>query len=214
MTQTVVPGQDESAELPKGGLKPDPRQPGLHVARADRLFRFKRYIVVLLVVGFGAASAWHGFVAWPRETTEFQRIEQELQQALPGSDQGVALREELKQYSYHSETDILFNRVMAVVLPPLGLLLLARWLYMSRGQLKLDESDTLYAPGHAPIPLSTVASLDDALWHRKGISYVMYTAAESGGRVRLDHDWYEPKSIHAIHDRLVYLLSQRAGGAA
>ena len=42
--------------------------PGPYVARADWLFRVKRGIIVVLLVGYGLLSAWHGFVTWPRET--------------------------------------------------------------------------------------------------------------------------------------------------
>jgi hypothetical protein len=184
--------------------------PGPYVARADWLFRVKRGIIVVLLVGYGLLSAWHGFVTWPRETAEFDRIASELELLAPASERSVQLREEQKLYTRRSDTDILFNRVMALLLPPVGILLMLRWLYISRGEIRLDEADTLHAPGHGAVPLAAIRALDDERWQRKGISQVVYDAAEGTGRVRLDHDWYEPKAIHAIHGRLSFLLSRRA----
>ena len=31
-----------------------------------------------------------------------------------------------------------------------------RWLYISRGEIRLDEADTLHAPGHGAVPLAAV----------------------------------------------------------
>lgn len=211
--------RDESAAGPSPasplavGKEPPARGP--HVARGDRVFRLKRYVIVVLLFGFGVWSAYHGFVSWPRETQRALELESQIQNVPQASDQYVRLTEERKLYTRHTDTDIWFNRVAAVVLPPLALLLLMRWLHMSRGEVRLDEMDTLHAPGHPPIPASAVRRLDDERWERKGISYVLYEGPDGQeGRFRLDHDWYEPRAIHAIHGRLAYLLKLRPGSQA
>jgi hypothetical protein len=216
----MSPAADETSNADAAGIQDAAVReklalpPGPYVARADRVFRIKRYIVVLLMVGFGLLSAYHGFVSWPRETAQYERIEAAKLLAPQGGDEYVRLVEEQKQYTHHSGTDILFNRVMAVLLPPLAVVLLARWLYISRGEVRLDVSDTLFAPGHPPIPIAAVTRLDDDRWERKGIALVEYTLPDgSCGLVRLDHDWYEPKAIHAIHGRLAHLVAMRSAPA-
>ena len=107
----------------------------------------------------------------------------------------------------HTDTDILLQRGLGFLLPPLGILLLARWLYISRGQVRLDPSDTLHAPGHPPVPASAITAVDDALWERKGIAYVRYDLpGGAGGTVKLDDFVYDRKPIDAIHDRLKHVV--------
>lgn len=208
--------QDESAASARPAAGPAvakaPPAPGPHVARGDRVFRLKRYVIVVLLIGFGAWSAYHGFVSWPRETQRRSELDARIESVPQESPEYVRLAEQRRLYKKHTTTDIWFNRVMAIVLPPLALLLLVRWLHMSRGEVRLDETDTLHAPGHPPIHATAVRRLDDERWERKGISYVEYEGPDGQeGRFRLDHDWYEPKAIHAIHGRLAYLIKQRSG---
>lgn len=210
MTEQDATASATTAESDPAEHKMPPRA-GIYIARGDRIFRLKRYVVVALVLGFGLWSAWDGFIAWPEEAANYERITRQMELVPQGGAEYVRLAQEQKQYTDHSATDILFNRVMALVLPPLALLLLARWLYISRGAIRLDEFDTLYAPGHPPVGVSAIRGLNDELWQRKGISLVTYELpGGTSGSIRLDHDWYEPRAIHAIHDRLAYLLNQRA----
>ncbi len=192
----------------------DAAPPGPHVARADPIFRLKRYAIVALLVGFGLWSIWDGFFAWPKEAEEYRRLDTLIEQTPQSDPEYARLVEQQRHVEDHSGSDIMLNQLLGVVLPPLGLILLARWLYISRGEIRLDESDTLHVPGRQPIPLSAVKGLDDSRWERKGISFVEFEVpGGDAGRARLDHDWYQPKPIHAIHGRLSYLLSQRPGGS-
>ena len=90
------------------------------------------------------------------------------------------------------------------------LLALVRWLYISRGTIRLDGSDTLHAPGHPAVPVSTITEINDDLWERKGISYISYEGAEgTAGEIKLDDFVYERKPIDQIHDRLRHLNPTR-----
>src|SRR5688572_22777134 len=176
---------------------------GPHVARAGRYFRNVRYIIFLAAFLAGLYFLYDGFVDWPHEQREYRRLQAEITAAQEKGEPFEHLRSEQAELHDRSDSDILIQRVLGLTLPPLALLLLIRWLYISRGQIRLDEMDTLHVPGHGPIPASAVTHVDDALWDRKGIAYLEYEApGGETGRVRLDDFVYERPPTDAIHDRL------------
>ena len=203
----AAPGPVVESDEPR---RPAVPPPGTYVARAGRYFRNVRYIIFAAAFGAGLWFLYDGFVGWPAERAEFHRLDAEVKAAQERGEPYDHLLEQQKQYKDHNDASILLQKILGLSLPPLAVLLLIRWLYISRGEIRMDDGDTLHAPGHPPIPASAVTEIDDSLWDRKGIAYVDYTIpGGESGQVRLDDFVYERPPVDAIHDRLVYLLSQR-----
>jgi hypothetical protein len=119
------------------------------VARPGRYYRWTRFIMTLVLLIYGGMSIRDGFFTWPKwpQTHPYEKPKTHM--------------------------DILFNQVLGVALPPLAILLLGRALYNSRGQYRLEDG-VVYVPGHPPVPLEKIQSLNRELWDRKGIAYVRY----------------------------------------
>lgn len=134
------------------------------VARADFQYRWRVYVFFILVFGYGLWSLRDGFFHWPRDNAEWQAM----------IDRG-----EKPPQSRHNEAGILINQVLGIVLPVVSLTTFVWLMYRSRGEYRLT-STTLGAPGHPPIPLDAIQSLDKSRWDRKGVATVEYRL--SGGR--------------------------------
>src|SRR5882672_8292846 len=89
------------------------------VARFGKYFRYTRYVITVMLVGFGIWCARDGFVKWPKENEANKQRGQKEQ---------------------HTDTDIRLNRALAVILPPLGIFVFIRAMYQSRGEYRLTES--------------------------------------------------------------------------
>jgi hypothetical protein len=151
------------------------------VALAGRYYRITRYLMTLLFLVFGFFCIRDGFFRYPAENK-------------------AAV--ERKQNEPHPGFDIPLNRSLALVLPPLGLLTLARALYNSRGAIRLAGM-TLNIPSHPPISLDSIRKIDKRLWDRKGIAYIEYEGP--GGatdRFKLDDFIYERDPIDRIVGRI------------
>jgi hypothetical protein len=85
---------------------------------------------------------------------------------------------------------------------------LAWFLYTSRGEYRLS-GDTLTVPGHPPVPLQFIRSLDKSFWDRKGIAYIDYElpAPSVSGRIKLDDFVYERPPTDAIVERIEHYLA-------
>ncbi|MGH7214109.1 MAG: hypothetical protein ACREIT_05040 [Tepidisphaeraceae bacterium] len=160
------------------------------VARASREYRLKRYLMIALLVGWGLWSIYDGFHSWPAMKRD---------------------AEAKGQKPPHNDMSILFNKVLGVALPPLGLFMLGWALYHSRGEYRLTPDDTLHVPGHPPVPLSGTTELDKKLWDRKGIAFVNYELPDGKkGRLRLDDFIYERKPTDEIFNRIEQQLAPAA----
>ena len=202
----------DEADAPREPLPDAPPSPGPYEAKAGTYFRNVRYGLFVLIFGYGLLSIYHGFVTWPRDTAEYDRLAVLIQQADQRQDKEEVARltTEQEQHPSHDAGGILFNRIFGVVLPPAAVLLLARWLYISRGRIRLDADDTLHVPGEEPIPAASVTEIDDTRWDRKGITHVAFDrGGGDAGRVKLDDFVYEGRPVKHIHDRLVYRLETR-----
>lgn len=148
------------------------------VARAGRYYRNARYLMVLLCLGLSGWFAYDGWIGWPRENAAaIQRGEEKL----PRSD-----------------FDILLQRILAGALPFAGLGILIRALHHSRGEYRLD-GHTLHVPGHPPVPLDAITSIDKTKWDRKGIAYLHYELPGGAkGRVLLDDIVYQQRPTDDI----------------
>ena len=63
------------------------------------------------------------------------------------------------------------NRLRALAM--LGLVVLGWALYYARGIYRLQDNQ-LSVPGHPPIPLDAIRSIDRTDWDRKGIAWINY----------------------------------------
>jgi hypothetical protein len=156
------------------------------VALPDRSFRMKRYLIVLMLVGMGLWFCLDGFYRWPAELREAETLRK--QQLTPNKEP-------------HSQTDIFWNQVLGVVLPPIGFLALAWFLYGSRGRYRLS-GQTLYVPGHEPIPIEAITVIDKSKWERKGIARIEYESAGKPRSLRLDNFVYQEEPTRLIVKRL------------
>lgn len=151
------------------------------IALPGRYYRITRYLMTLLFLVFGSACIRDGFFRYPAENK-------------------AAL--DRKQNEPHPGFDIPLNRSLALVLPPLGLLTLARALYNSRGTIRLT-GNTLNIPSHPPISLDSIRKIDKRLWERKGIAYIEYEApAGASGQFKLDDFIYERDPVDRIFARI------------
>jgi len=127
----------------------EPLTGGPVIAKAGRYYRVARYLMTLLLIGYGCWSIYDGFFSWPRWTIDHPDEK-------PKTD-----------------TDIMLNKVLGVALPPMGIFIVVWALYNSRGEYRLEDG-VVYVPGHPPIPLDSIHSVNHELWDRKGIAYVEY----------------------------------------
>lgn len=175
------------------------------VAHAGKTYRRYRYVMFVLMVGFGIAFLYDGFIRWPGHNEKYNAVEAKIQLLEVKSRENPALRKELDDAlaelkripKEHPDFDIQIQRVLGFLLPPLATGVLIMWLRRSRGEYRL-ENDTLYVPGYPPIPLDTIDSLDKTRWDRKGIAFASYHLPNGKtGIVRLDDFIYE---AHPIRD--------------
>lgn len=143
-----------------------PRRQAAHpiVAKADIQYRWRVYVFFILVFGYGLWSLRDGFIVWPRENAQWQ---------------AMLARGERPPQAPHNDAGLLINQVLGIVLPAVSLSAFAWLMYRSRGAYCL-AGDTLHVPGHPPVPLGAIQSLDKSRWDRKGIATAEYELA--GGR--------------------------------
>jgi len=190
------------APTPAAPLPADPRTP--IIARASKEYRVKRLIIVAMLVGMGLWFAYDGWINWPHENQRIEQLRGEIETARKANDNNkrANLEVEIGNLKQHSDTDIRWQKILASILPPIGLLVLAWALYNSRGAYRLQD-DTLHVPGHPPIPLDAVRSIDKTDWDRKGIAYINYELInKTTGSARLDDFIYDRKPTDAIFARI------------
>lgn len=164
------------------------------VARAGSYYRNARYLVCGMIFIFGLWFCYDGFVRYPAynrqfdSMTEEQRVEQHMEKR-------------------HDALDLLIQRAIGVTLPPLSILMLAFFLYRSRGEYRFDAG-TLHVPGHPAVPIDRITELDRSLWDRKGIMIVHYALADGAApaKLKLDDFLYERKGVDAIVAALTHQL--------
>jgi hypothetical protein len=165
------------------------------IARADSLYRWKRYILVAVMFFYGLYSVYDGFYHYPHDNA--------LARA-----RGFDLMP-------HPGLDIPLNKTLGVLLPPLSIALLAWSLHSSRGQLRFDGT-VMSVPGHPPIPLNALRKLDRSKWDRKGIAVFDYQlpGTTTAGRFKLDDFVYQRKPTDQIFAALEAAIVAAAGGGA
>lgn len=187
------------------------------VARASRYYRNTRYIIVALLIGYGIWSIYDGFVSWPAANQRAVELRQQRADAEKAGqrDRVNEINSELGKITEHNHASVLLNQILGVALPPLGAFMLFWSLRSSRGEIRLTPDDVLHAPGHPPVPIDAMTSLDRRLWDRKGIAWVEYEldGGKARGKIRLDDFIYERPPIDAMYDRILAKLDPEAFAA-
>ena len=185
------------------------------VARPGRYYRNARYLMTLICVVLGLWFAYDGWVGWPGENRKHAEVSAKLEtaRAVGDKDNESKLQEELKSIKFHGGFDIPLQRILGVTLPLAGVALLCWALYNSRGTYRFADN-TLYAPGHPPVPVDAIRQIDKQKWDRKGIAYLDYELTGGGkGRIKLDDFVYEQKPTQDILTRIELLVAPETSEA-
>jgi hypothetical protein len=193
----------------------DPAGPrGEIVARAGTYYRVTRYVITAVMVGMGLWFGYDGFVNWPDQNEKIAAIETQRAEARARGDSAAdakLLEEQNKIGTKHTDWDIMLQKILFFTLPPLGIALFVRWMYISRGAYRLTGDNVLHVPGHPPVPMDAVTELDKRLWDRKGIAYVGYELPGGPqGRLKLDDFVYEREPTDAIYKRIEDYVAPQA----
>jgi hypothetical protein len=175
------------------------------VAGPGRYYRNTRYIMLLVLVGMGIWFGYDGFVGWPKLNQQIASLQAEQLQAQRQGNQKLAneISQRLNQLGTpKTDWDLGLQKLLCFALPPLGIGLLIRALYNSRGEYRL-EGTTLHVPGHPPVPFDNISEIDRRLWDKKGIAYASYDLGDGRqGTLRLDDFVYDRPPTDAIFERM------------
>jgi hypothetical protein len=145
-----------------------------------------------MAIVFLAGAAWFlrdGFINWPKQNEEIR-------------SKAIAEGRPVPEKSLHSDTDLALQKVIGFSLIPISLLIAIRGLYGTRGEYRLS-GNSLYVPGHPPVPIEAIRAIDLSKWDRKGIAYIDYEIPGQSGRLKLDDYMYQREPTDQIHDRIV-----------
>lgn len=213
MTQSTDDAPVQPAMTP-----PDDTSRAPIVARADGRFRMKHFIMAIALIAGGCWFAYDGWINWPRQNAEADRWQAALFEAqnAPVKEQAKIeqLASELKSVEKHNDANILLQKVLAGILPVLGIFWAGWTLYGTRGQIRLDD-ETLHAPGHPPITASDIRRIDKRRWDRKGIAYLHYETSSppASGILKLDDFAYQRQPVDAIFQRIERAVLESADQA-
>src|SRR5262245_1253817 len=162
MTDTTAEQSDKPDQPDKA---PDAEQStGPIIARAGRYYRNMRYLMFVLFIAFGAWFGYDGWVGWPRMNEQIRALTAKRDAAANAGDQPNyrTYSDELKKLNngeQKNDASIFFQKLLCVALPALGIFVLGRALYKSRGEVRL-EGQTLSIPGHPSIPFENITEID------------------------------------------------------
>ncbi|MDB5297040.1 MAG: hypothetical protein JWO31_3023 [Phycisphaerales bacterium] len=191
---------DQTATPPAGD--------GEIVANRDVGHFVKRCVLIpVLIVVAGLYFLYDGYVGYPKENARYDALTAQVDAARARGDaKGEADAVEARKAgkAKHSDLDIQIQKTLGYVLPPLGLLAFAFFYRQSRGRYRLAD-DVLHAPGHPPVPLDAIRTIDKTRWDRKGIAYLGYeldaptpAGRVTRGTVKLDDALYQQGPTTAI----------------
>src|SRR5262249_15793185 len=149
------------------------------VAKPENVFRFKRLLFAVLLIAGGLWFGYDGFIGYPKTNAELDRLirEDKVAEKEHNETKRQELAIKLKSYTFHNSTAIIVQKVLLFTLTPGGLIFAFVILRGSRGELRYADH-TLHVPGHEPIALDKIISIDDARWEKKGISFVTYKKSD------------------------------------
>lgn len=174
------------------------------VARAGSYYRNMRYLMCTVFFAFGCWAIYDGFYGGQKHNEKVRQLKAQIETAVDATTRDELNAELIRigdEKSYNAF--ILPNQIIGVVLPPLAIAYVFFMRHRSRGEIRL-ENDTLFAPGHPPVKVSEIESIDNSLWKRKGIARVSYRqAGGESGQITLDDFIYQRDPIDAIHEKLM-----------
>ncbi len=186
--------------------KPDriPTQP--IQARYGSYYRNARYVMVLAIF---VMAGWFGYDGWAKYPAQNAKIHanenqiKELSGKTSDADQRrlAELDKERKELGdLNSDLAIQLQKLLAIGLPLVGIGYLLFVRHRSRGTFTLDQN-ILTAPGHPPVPIEQIKSIDGKLWRKKGIAFLNYDQIEGkSGQIRLDAFIYDPKPMDDLYE--------------
>lgn len=170
------------------------------VAKGSGEYRVKRYIMIAILIIMGLWFGHDGFTKWPADNKRIEQIKIEQRRTTDPATL-TKLTDELKTITPRSDLDILMQKGLFFLLPPLGIAYLIWTLYNSRGTYRL-AGNKLNIPGHPEIDLDQVTKIDKQLWDRKGIAMIDYDAAGQKGTIKLDDFVYQAKPTRDIFKQI------------
>lgn len=169
------------------------------VARSGRYYRNARFIMVLAILAFGAYFLYDGFIGYPRINARLAELKKELG-GNPTTARKIEIDKELSDLgSGESDKSIATQKALGFALPVVAIAYTIFFLRRSRGEV-VWENGVLHHPGHPPLTLGQMTSIDNKLWKKKGIAYLKYDADGKHGVIRLDTFFHDEKSMDAIYD--------------
>jgi hypothetical protein len=174
------------------------------VAKASTEYRVKRFIIVAMLVGLGGWFAYDGLVRWPAENERIEQLKKDAEVARKNNKDAEVgkLTAEVAKLQHHTDSDLRLQKILGGVLPPLGILVLVWSLYHSRGAYRLRDN-ILTVPGHPPIALDSIRSIDKTDWDRKGIAHIEYELPNgSRGSATLDDFIYQRPPTDEIFKKI------------
>jgi hypothetical protein len=174
------------------------------VARASNEYRLKRLAIVVMLVGCGGWFGYDGMIKWPKENDRIKELDNDIKVARNTGDDAKAghLTTEKGKLTHHSDTDLQWQKVLAMILPPLGLIVFGWSFYQCRGEYRLRDK-ILTVPGHPSISLDAIRSIDKTDWDRKGIALIEYELPNGArGSAKLDDFIYQRPPTDEIFKRI------------
>jgi hypothetical protein len=175
------------------------------IALGSGEYRFRRYLMTLLLVAGGVWFAYDGWKGWPAENQQIADLSHQMVEAEKAGNHDLYESingNSLTHKTPHTDLDIRWQKNLAVALPICGLLFLVWTLFNSRGAYQL-QGGTLSVPGHPPVQLTEITEVDGSKWDRKGIAYIQYKAAGGAtGKLRLDDFVYQQDPTDEIFKRI------------
>ena len=161
------------------------------IAPPARAYRIRFIVMFIVFVAMGGWFGYDGIVGYPQANADF-------------------LVTHKGENAPHSDMDLLFQKALMVILPIAGVGLLVWCLRRSRGVYRL-EGTTLHVPGHPPVELSSITTINKKNWQRKGLAYLSYEQGGTAGTIRIDDFAYQRGPTDEIFNRIEkYLLPGEA----
>ena len=168
--------------------------------------------MVLMLFVMAAWFGYDGYRGWPKENVEINRLQQELKEAKGDPIKEKILNDLPKIHDKpHSDSDLMFQKILCGVLPIAGIAMLVWTRFNSRGTYSM-KGHTVSVPGHENINFGQITEIDNRKWEKKGIAYVKYNTTEGvEKKFRIDDFIYERAETDIIYDALVAHLVHAGG---
>ncbi|MEM1211277.1 MAG: hypothetical protein AAGI68_03165 [Planctomycetota bacterium] len=180
-------------------------------------YRWRPGLIALFCIGFGFYALYDGFIAYPNQIEQYDKLELIIEKAEAGDPQYTNWRSqeawtrlaekhgiegsitETESYSDRTQGDVVTQFIMAGIVFPIGFY--ALYIYIASGSrfVEADEQGVRDHKGQSPL-WSELTGIDGPKWDTKGIARLVYkTAQGEEGRILLD-DWkFDTEPTRAIY---------------